>query len=218
MSKTIKSLLAGLLAGFVVMALFGYWIWQEREVKGFTGNELPIQSKTSHNATSTYTSDNDDDNDGGYVTATSSWMLLPQSVIDAWDSGSEKLPSDHRATTTIGIDITNASVLTVGLQVVASSTASVINVEAQISRDGSNWYEFIPTAVSNTVNTSDRAGFEIASSTLFSYSPNNDGGPGDATSTPSFSLDLRNTVANHMRLFFGAGAGTTTVRAELMVR
>mgnify|MGYP001559167240 CR=1 FL=1 len=47
MSKILKNLTIGVLAGFVVIALFGYWIWQDKEVQGSTAYGFPAELATT---------------------------------------------------------------------------------------------------------------------------------------------------------------------------
>lgn len=212
--KKNKKLLVGFLAILGLISLFGYWLKID-SVKAAVSIYLSELAQSSHNATSTYAVDKGD-GDGGYLTSTSTTWLIPGDVFAAWEGA---VPYPYVATSTIQIPVEGYDYVTIGLQMVSSSTASNVSFETQVSFDGSIYYDWSPNDVFNTSNANNFSdGMLFATSTLLTYAPSNDGGGsdgGDATSTPAFTLNLKSLAAKSLRLKMGAGGATSTVRMQI---
>lgn len=209
-----KKTLSVFLTSIAVIGFLAYSLWVERkDTEAGTGMEVQVISE--HPATTTM-ENNDTDGDSWALTSTTTWWFSPNTAI-TWE-GTSPVVGFYATATSKTIDITNADAVTIMMFQVATSSPATISVEAKISADGNDFYDFIPPAI-NTSNASVYTdAYFLATSTLWTWTGNDGGTDNDAsTSTPSFSVDLRGTEAKFMRFLFGSGA-TTTLRTKYVIQ
>ena len=212
--KKLKLVLSGLIAGGLIAFLFVYWIQQDKKDTNAEG--LSVQVVNEFNATSTYYTSEEDD--AGYLTATSTWWMADGGVLAAWEGTPPE--NVYGTTTSKTLDIDGISNITVGMFVVSTSSNPTIGVEVQISPDRNIWYDYIQTNIfRNTSNASTYLdATQLATSTLFAWTGGISGTDNDLpTTTPSFSLDLKGTTARWLRFKFGSNA-TATLRTTYMLQ
>ena len=217
MKKLANYTVSVLLTLLVVVGFLAYSLWVERDkTEKVSAEGLSVSVVNEFNATSTYYTSEEDD--AGYLTATSTWWMANGGVLAAWEGTAPE--GVYSTTTSKTLDIDNISNITVGMFIVSTSSNPTIAAEVQISPDSYQWYDFIPTDIfRNTANASLSDATQIATSTLFTFtSGDGTGADNDSpTTTPSFSVDLRGTTAKWLRFKFGSNA-TTTLRTTYMLR
>lgn len=193
-------LIALLLIATTVLGTLVATSGQELGARSASGGS--IQVINSHNATSTYLTEK---SLNPYLTATSSFLLAPGFL--AYEG-----VFDHVGTATMQAFVDGVTHLTVALDMVGSTTASIINLEMQVTGDGRMWYDYVFRNPVQSDNVSPRDGFNAATSTLITVIP---GGYG--TSTFAVPINLEDVAARAIRLKIGAGGATSTVRAQLLL-
>ena len=197
MKKTILTLLA------LIVAAFG---GSQVANLGASGQNTSraVQVINSHNATSTYLTE---ESLNDYRTATSSFQLAPGFL-------SFEAAYDHVGTATMQVGIDGFENMVLGLEIIASTTASRVNIATQISGDGNNWYDFAERELVNTQNASYTDAYMTATGTLIAIVPTN----AYATSTVAVPISLKGRVGKFLRVLIGAGGATSTVRAQILLQ
>jgi len=96
----------------------------------------------------------------------------------------------------------------VEVQMAASSTASTINIQPQVSNNNIDWYP-----INQVVGTVQNSGTSTlaTSSTIYLWTPN-------TTATSSFAFKLPNTPARHERLVFTDTGASLAFYAEVTLK
>lgn len=119
------------------------------------------------------------------------------------------------ATSTVAeLFIGNHQYMTIGLFTVASTVDTVLGIEFQIRGRSGNWFDYIPVPIDTTVTASLSRATELATNTPYTWGPRLDGAA--PTSSPIFTLDLRQMVGEKLRINIGASRAAASVHLTTM--